>query len=468
MAQINERMAKTKKERLIRISKRGNPSSILKLVTRLGAIGFSILFILIFLSSVSKSSFNQIWGYIGHGAFDTPTAFFKEMFLLLGIAIGLSPAYKMKFWNIGGQGQVLIGGLLTTTMMIYMGNAGLKTPFIILVSLVMAILAGGLFAAIPAIAKVQLNANETLFTLMMNYIAIQLVAFTTHMWNPWAAFGLVNTETHAGYLPAVGKNEYGVIIIVGVLLMILMYAYMHYTKHGYELSVVGESINTAKYVGIKTKRVIIRTVFLSGAICGLMGFLYVAGVDHTISTGTSGGYGFTAIIVAWAAQFNPFLMAVISFLIVLFSTGAAGVSNAVPGLNQYVSSISVGVFLLFIIGCEFFVNYKINFNSHITAKIEKFKFAIARKMPKTVAFIEKTQDLIEGIDDKINDKKEKIQQKVSGVASVISKKLKKEEGNTKPNTNENVMAQKSEEKKVIEPTVTPDAGMKNNAEGDNQ
>ena len=403
-----------------------------KLFVRLVAISFSLLFILIFLSSVSKSSFHQVWIYIGHGAFDAKTLFFKEMFLLLGIAIGLSPAYKMKFWNIGGQGQVLIGGLLTATMMIYMGEAGMQSWSIIVVSMVMAILAGGIFAAIPAIAKVQLNANETLFTLMMNYVAIQLVAFCTHMWNPWAAFGIINATSQAGYLPGIGSNEYGWSILIVSILVFLMYGYMRYTKHGYELSVVGESINTANYVGIKTKRVILRTVFLSGAICGLVGFLYVAGVDHTIATATSGGYGFTAIIVAWAAQFNPFIMAAISFLIVLFSSGAAGVSNAVPGLNQYISNISVGIFLLFIIGCEFFVNYKINFNSRITAKIEKVKEKFGEKMPKTQAFFTQVKEGMDSLDERMNGIKNTAEEKIRGGFAMLIGKTKKERTKSKP------------------------------------
>ena len=401
-------------------------SGIGKLFVRLAAIGFSILVILIFLSTVSKSSFNQVWGYIGHGAFDSKALFLKEMFLLTGIAIGLSPAYKMKFWNIGGQGQVLIGGLLTATIMIYLGNSGASNWITILVAMATAILAGGIFAAIPAVAKVQINANETLFTLMMNYVAIQLVAFATHMWNPMAAFGVINANTKIGYLPGIGSNEYGWVIVIVVALMFLMYGYTHYTKHGYELSVVGESINTAKYVGIKTKKVIIRTVFLSGAICGMVGFLYVSGVDHTIAISTSGGYGFTAIIVAWAAQFNPFIMAAISFLIVLFSSGAAGVSNAVPGLNQYISNISVGIFLLFIIGCEFFVNYKITFNAHITAKLDAIKAKITGKMPKTTAFLEKTKKGINSIDQKINDIKEAVVSKTFSFFASVFKKLKKD------------------------------------------
>ena len=413
---------RVKTEPFIRITKRDNPNSVYKLFVRLVAIGFSVLCILIFLSSVSKSTFGEVWGYIGHGAFDAHTNFFKQMFLLLGIGIGLAPAYKMKFWNIGGQGQVLMGGLLTTTMMIYLGNSA--NSLIIFCSLLLSVLAGGIWAMIPAFFKVKINANETLFTLMMNYVAIQLVAFSTHMWNPNAAFSTVNATTKAGYLAPIGNNEYGAIVLVVAICMFLMYGYMHYTKHGYEISVVGESLNTARYAGINTKKVILRTVFISGAICGLMGFLYVAGADHTIATTTSGGYGFTAIIVAWAAKFNPFTMAIISFAITLFDLGAGGVSDACAGLNQYVSQISVGIFLFFIIGCEFFVNYKINFNSKINEKKDKLCEKLSIKMPKTTKFIKTTSEKINHVDEKINVLVDKFHKVVSKIFEIIADKIK--------------------------------------------
>lgn len=386
------------REPLVRIVRRNNINVFEKVFVKLVAVGFAILIILWFLSSVAKTNFNQIWEYIGHGAFDAKNNFLKEMFILLAIAIGLTPAYKMKFWNIGGQGQILVGGLLTATMMLYVPNHS----GIIITSLILSILAGGIWAIIPAIFKVKINANETLFTLMMNYVAIQLVAFATHMWNPNAAFQTINPTNQMGYMSGLGNNEYGYIVLISVLLMFALYFYMHYTKHGYEIAVVGESINTAKYAGISTSKVILRTIFLSGAICGLVGFLYVSGCNHTIATTTGGGYGFTGIIVSWAASFNPFIMLLISFGITLFSSGAGGVADA-TGANQFISQISVGIFLLILIGCEFFINYKFAYNDKITNKITSLKNKIEEKMPKTSAFCKKIKANADGFDAKMND-----------------------------------------------------------------
>ena len=141
-----------------------------------------------------------------------------------------------------------------------------------------------------------------------------------------------------------------------------MFVYLRYTKHGYEISVVGESENTAKYAGINVPKVFIRTMLISGAICGLAGFVAVSGASHTISTNTAGGNGFTAIIVAWLAKFNPIGMAVISALLVFLDKGAVQIASQF-GLNDYVSEMITGIILFFILGCEFFINYKLIFRS---------------------------------------------------------------------------------------------------------
>ena len=130
------------------------------------------------------------------------------------------------------------------------------------------------------------------------------------------------------------------------------------SKHGYEISVVGDSENTARYAGISVRRVTIRTMAISGAICGLAGYIAVAGVGHTISTTTAGGRGFTAIIVAWLAQFNSFVMILISFLLVFLQKGAVQIASQF-NLNDYASNIITGIILFFILGSEFFINYRL-------------------------------------------------------------------------------------------------------------
>ena len=143
-----------------------------------------------------------------------------------------------------------------------------------------------------------------------------------------------------------------------LLLTVGMFLYLKYSKQGYEISVVGDSENTARYAGINVKKVTIRTMAISGAICGLAGFIAVAGSSHTISTSTAGGRGFTAIIVAWLAQFNTFVMILISFLLVFLQKGAIQIASRY-NLNDYASNIITGIILFFILGSEFFINYRI-------------------------------------------------------------------------------------------------------------
>ena len=229
--------------------------------------------------------------------------------------------------------------------------------------IVTSIVCGAIWAAIPGYFRAKWNTNETLFTLMMNYIAIQLVSYFTYIWSvPKGSgqIGIINGTTRAGWLPAIGGKAYALNIIVVAVLTILMYIYLNYSKHGYEIQVVGESENTARYIGVNIKKVIVRTLLLSGALCGIAGFLLVSGTDHTLTRNLAGGRGFTAIMVSWLAKFNPFYMVLTSFLLVFLQKGAIEIST-VYGLNDSFSEILTGVIIFFIIGSEFFVNYSVKF-----------------------------------------------------------------------------------------------------------
>ena len=194
---------------------------------------------------------------------------------------------------------------------------------------------------------------------MMNYVATSIVACMTNIMRGSASsLGTLNKATKAGWFPIFMGQRYNINIIVVVVLTFAMYAYLKYSKQGYEISVVGESENTARYAGINVRRVMVRTMLISGAICGLCGFLIVAGRDQTISTSSAGGRGFTAIIVAWLAKFNTFTMALIAFLLVFLERGASEIASAYS-LNQYAADIITGVILFFILGSEFFINYRV-------------------------------------------------------------------------------------------------------------
>ena len=306
----------------------------------------------------------SIYATIFKGAFGSARktwVTFQNLAVLLGISLAVTPAFKMRFWNIGAEGQVLIGCLATAACMICLGDK-LPNAVLILVSLIAALAAGGLWGFLPAFFKAKWNTNETLFTLMMNYIATQLAAFFIIVWEvPKGAgkIGIINQNTEAGWLPVVGGQKYLLVILVVAVLTVFMYVYLNYSKHGYEIAVVGESQRTASYAGIKVERVIIRTMVLSGAVCGLMGLLLTAGTDHTLTTTIVGGRGFTAVMVSWMAKFNPIIMVFTSLLLVVLGRGASEISSTF-GLNQSFSDILTGIILFFIIGSEFFITYQVS------------------------------------------------------------------------------------------------------------
>ena len=301
------------------------------------------------------------------GAFGTSRKvwnLFQSIAMLLCVALALTPAFKMRFWNIGGEGQVLVGGLATAACMILFGGK-IPNGLLIIIMLIASIVAGAIWAFIPAVFKARFYTNETLFTLMMNYVAIQLVSYFVMFWeSPKGSgkIGIINQANHEGWLPTIGNYDYLLNILIVLAITAFMYVYLKYSKHGYELTVVGESENTARYIGINVKKVIVRTMLLSGAICGVSGFLLVGSTNHTITTTIANNRGFTAIMVAWLAKFNPIYMILTSFILCFLEKGANEIST-VFNLNQSFSDIITGIILFFIIGSEFFINYQIKFHS---------------------------------------------------------------------------------------------------------
>lgn len=308
----------------------------------------------------------QVYATMIKGSFGSSRRFWmmlQNLAMLLCVALAVTPAFKMRFWNIGAEGQVLIGGLATAACMILLGGK-IPNGLLILVMIICSILAGAIWALIPAFFKAHFNTNETLFTLMMNYVGIQLVSYFTIVWeNPKGSgqIGIINQATHAGWFPKIGNFDYLLNVLIVLALTIAMFVYLKYSKHGYELAVVGESENTARYIGVNVKKVVLRTMFLSGAICGIAGLLLVGSTSYTISTKTAGGRGFTAIMVSWLAKFNPIYMILTSFLLAFLERGANEIAT-VFGLDQAFSDILTGIILFFIIGSEFFINYQLKFH----------------------------------------------------------------------------------------------------------
>lgn len=332
---------------------------------RAAAIVLALLFCALVTSLTTGENPLQVYSTMIYGAVGTPRKIWilgQNIALLLCVSLAVTPAFRMRFWNIGGEGQVLAGALAAAACMICLSDK-LPNGALIAVMAVSSIAAGAIWGLIPAIFKAKWNTNETLFTLMMNYVATQLVAYFVIIWeSPKGSgkVGIINQATELGWLPQIGNYKYLLNIIIVAVLTVGMYIYLNYSKHGYEIAVVGESERTARYVGIKVENVIVRTMLLSGAICGIAGLLLVGGTDHTISTTIAGGRGFTAVMVSWLAKFNPIFMILTSFLLVFLDRGAGEISTTF-GLNHSFADILTGIILFFIIGSEFFITYKISF-----------------------------------------------------------------------------------------------------------
>ncbi|MCI6859125.1 MAG: ABC transporter permease [Eubacterium sp.] len=362
---------KTVKEPLVHLSKREDMPMGKRWLVRIVAVLLSLVVCAGFIYMIIRMNPVQVYEGIVDGAIGTGRRFWvtiRDALTLLCVSVAVTPAFKMRFWNIGAEGQILMGCVASAALMIYAGDA-LSPLLLLILMFVCSFLAGMIWGVIPAFFKARWNTNETLFTLMLNYVAMQIVTFCIVFWeNPVGSnsVGIINAGTRAGWLPPLFGLDYGWNLLIVFLITLFMYIYMKRTKHGYEIAVVGESENTARYAGINVRKVIIRTVGISGGLAGLAGFILVSGSSHTISTSTAGGRGFTAIIVAWLAKFNVWVMAVISFLLVFMQQGAIQIATKY-NLNENASDVITGIILFFIIGCEFFINYKLEFRKKHTA-----------------------------------------------------------------------------------------------------
>ena len=327
---------------------------------RLGALVFAIILGgLVFL--IAGANPLTAYGTILSGSLGKVTGIrqvVKTAVPLLGTALALAPCFAMRYWNIGAEGQITMGAMAATFFALNMAHS-MPSPVLLIVMGIASIIFGAIWAGIPALFKARWGTNETLFTLMMNYIAIGIVGWLQG--GPWEGkpgSQIIPMFDNAAVLPKVLGVHIGWIIVL--VLTAFMYVYMSKTKHGYEIKVLGESENTARYAGMNVTKVTIRTACLSGGIAGLVGFMVASGANQTLYSDVAGGVGFTAITVTWLAQLNPFAMVAISLMLAVLSKGASSIQTSL-GVPASISDIITGIILLCMLGCEFFINYKMIF-----------------------------------------------------------------------------------------------------------
>lgn len=344
---------------MYRFVKRGKVEKKTSFRIRITAVILSLLVSAIFIGILD---FNPLMVYGGmlRGAFGSVYSI-KETIIkaipLIITALGIAVAFKMQFWNIGGEGQIIMGAFAASFFAIKFSN--MPKPILLAIMMVAGMVAGGLFALIPAIFKAKWETNETITTLMLNYIALKWITYLQY--GPWKdpkamGFPKVKPFTENAILP----NLFGIHIgwIFAILLVVIIYIYMNYTKKGYEISVLGESENTAKYAGINIKKTILSAIFLSGALCGLTGMIQASAVSNTLSVEVSGGVGFTAIIVAWLSSLSAPVIFVVSILFAGLVEGGSYIQTAF-GIPQAAALILQSTILFFVLGSEFFVKYKL-------------------------------------------------------------------------------------------------------------
>ena len=362
---MSEKKNVTAHEPLFHLTKRPAIHPVKAWAIRLAAIVLGLLvcggvaFLLIEKLQKNPDRIDDFYNCFIKGAFSTNRRlwkFLKNVAVLQCISLAVTPAFRMRFWNIGAEGQTLMGVLGAISVAFYLGGQ-VPNWLLLILMLIGALLYAGVWAVVPALFKAKWNTNETLFTLMMNYVATFMVSYFLVIWVPSGSSSLGKLKY--GKLPSFG-HDYLLIILIALALTVFLYIYLKHSKQGYEISVVGESVRTAQYSGINVKKVIIRTMLVSGLLCGLAGYLIGAGLDQSVTTESVGGQGFTAIMVSWLAKFNPLVMLITSALISVLNSGASQISQDFNVSSSFTAVIT-GIILFFIIGSEFFINYQIIF-----------------------------------------------------------------------------------------------------------
>ena len=342
----------------IRISKRAEVGTKKAVLFRAISVAAAIIAGGLFILCIGYNPFS-VYGTIIKGAFSTSMAFqatVKVMIPLLISSLGVTLAFKMKFWNIGAEGQIIAGAICTSYFALF--HADLPHFLLMIIMFVAGIIGGGLYGLIPAFFKAKFGTNETLFTLMLNYIALYVIVWLRD--GAWAdpesgGFPKIARFVSNAQLDKVGGIQVG--WIIGLILTVIVFIYLKYTKHGYEISVVSESHATARYAGMNPKKIMLRTMFFSGAVCGIAGMVQATGSDMTLATSVAGGVGFTAIIVAWLAQLEPIAILIVSFLFSVLEKGSS-VMQSTFGLSTYCADVLQGIILFFVLAGEFFIRYK--------------------------------------------------------------------------------------------------------------
>ena len=365
------------REPLVRVVKRDRIHPLLKVAFYLLAILFALTVggVLLFAIGVNPLVLYKDMFTIGmlgsRFAYKSVEGLLTIFVPLLITSLALSLSFKMRFWNIGGEGQFIIGALAAATVALKFGNSMPSFPLLVLM-FVASMLCAGLYGGIVALLNVRFRTNETLLTLMLNYIALYLLRFFGETQAPWnfylsdeSVLPVFQKFPEAAFMPtiSIGKFSLNISFIFAILICVGVYFYLKKTKQGYEISVVGDSANTARYAGMNVPKIIVRTMFLSAALIGLAGGFYVSGAK-VLSTSVTNNVGWTGIIVAWLAKLNTFAIFGVALLISIMQYGVQAASTQFPIIDSNFADLLQGIILFFVLAADFFIRFKLVFRKN--------------------------------------------------------------------------------------------------------
>ena len=355
---------------MIRIKKRADLPKNREWIIRAAAILLSLVFAGIVIAILGFHPV-RVFTEIVNGSIGTQMRVSQTILRAIPLIItsmGILVAFKMKFWNIGGEGQIMMGAMGAAYVALNFSPDLPKLVMLVLMGAA-AMLCGGIWAFIPAFFKARFGTNETIFTLMMNYIAIKWVTYLQFdLWKDEGVLGFprIATFPENAMMPRLFGIHAG--WLIAIVAVILVYLFINHTKKGYEISVLGESMETARYAGMNTKAIIVVAMFISGGLCGLTGMVQVSAIERTLTYSVSAGVGFTAIITTWLGRLSAPAIAIVCFIFAMLLQGGTYLQIALS-VPSAVAEVIQGIILFFVLGSEFFLQYKVSFYRRIKKEV---------------------------------------------------------------------------------------------------
>ena len=368
------------KEPLFRVVKREGGSPLRLAASYVAALVLALLIGTVLLSMLQVPAATYYQDMFTLGMLDSRyplkqvEGFIRLFVPLLLTSLALSLAFKMRFWNIGGEGQFIMGAIGASVVALKLGDT-MPRALVLLLMAVCGLVCGGLYGTIAAWLKVRFGTNETLLTLMLNYIALYFLQFFGETKAGWNFFLAADSQRpkfqkfpEGGQMITIpiGDFNLNLSLVVAALICVGIFFYLKYTKQGYEIAVVGDSPNTARYAGMKVGNIVVRTIFLSAALIGLAGAFYVSSAG-ILSTSVTNDVGWTGIIVAWLAKLNTVGIVVASLLITVLQFGCQAASAGYSTIDSNFADLLQGIILFAVLAADFFTRFRLVPRSRHTA-----------------------------------------------------------------------------------------------------